>query len=588
MTLDRRPPPSRLWPCRRFAWAVSALAMLLAFGTAGVAAASAGSIFDDDWKPPKRTDAPPAEPPAPRPAVQSPAPSPAETQVPTQPPSPRTSPPATPPPAAGPQRRPVPQPAAQADSRRLLREAFATELSLRAAAGRRSLTRKLLAEVDGAGDKPADQFVLLAGAVDAAREAGNLDLGFEAAEKMGRLFDVDDLAVMVDSALRTAPAADADAAGNVRAGIELVGRLEAAGDFSDAAKVGLTLPRFAGADAGLRAAAQARSDEAAELKAARDRIAPQLEKLKASPADPDANLAAGKFFCFAAGQWDRGLPMLAAGTDRDLKATAERDLAKPSAAADRAAVGDGWWAAAGKETGRAAASIRAHAGQWYTLAEPDLTGLVHTLVEKRLAEIAGQQAAAGAAAGRANLGMARPPAWEYVAKPFCAEGSLLARGEIPAEFDVKYAKGVGSVSGVKKSDAINIGGTMRGHFGKALVWTVPPANPLAAQFRLESKLPAGHAVLVYDSDKGYDPADLGQYHGHCLARADVDVKPGRPATVVVRTDPKTGTTDILVDGKSALAKPFAREGRRPVLLVLAVFARNQGQKVDTTFTLGVP
>ncbi len=39
------------------------------------------------------------------------------------------------------------------------------------------------------------------------------------------------------------------------------------------------------------------------------------EKLKESPDDPAANLAVGSYLCFNKDQWERGLPMLAKGSD---------------------------------------------------------------------------------------------------------------------------------------------------------------------------------------------------------------------------------------------------------------------------------
>ena len=237
-----------------------------------------------------------------------------------------------------------------------------------------------------------------------------------------------------------------------------------------------------------------------------------------------------------------------------------------------------------KQTGRSAAQVRAHAVQWYRLAAPDLTGLALAAVQKRI----GQLADPSAPPGKADPRLSRAPAWDFTVKTYCAEGPLLSFVEVPSEFDAKYAKGAGSVSGVKHSDAINIGGIMRGFFGKALIWTVPAADGLNASVRLEAKFPARHELLVYDTDKGFGPGDGGQYHGALLARAGVDVKPDNPTTLVVRTDPKTGATDILNDGKSLLTKPFTRDRGRAVLLVLAIYGRDPGQKVDTTFNLTSP
>ena len=51
-----------------------------------------------------------------------------------------------------------------------------------------------------------------------------------------------------------------------------------------------------------------------------EKVKASLEKLKSSPDDPDANLAAGRFYCLTRGDFARGLPMLAKGSDPALKA----------------------------------------------------------------------------------------------------------------------------------------------------------------------------------------------------------------------------------------------------------------------------
>ena len=43
--------------------------------------------------------------------------------------------------------------------------------------------------------------------------------------------------------------------------------------------------------------------------------------------DPEANLIVGKYECFTKSDWDKGLPMLAKGSNEELKALAEEDIA---------------------------------------------------------------------------------------------------------------------------------------------------------------------------------------------------------------------------------------------------------------------
>jgi len=66
--------------------------------------------------------------------------------------------------------------------------------------------------------------------------------------------------------------------------------------------------------------------------------------LAKKPDDPEANFTAGKYLCLVKGDWDKGLPLLAKGSDAKLKELAQKELAGPKDAAEQAAVGDGWWA----------------------------------------------------------------------------------------------------------------------------------------------------------------------------------------------------------------------------------------------------
>ena len=112
-----------------------------------------------------------------------------------------------------------------------------------------------------------------------------------------------------------------------------------------------------------------------------------LDKLKTSPNDPDANLAAGRYDCFDCGDFTLGLPMLAKSSDTALKALAAADLALPTSVSARTAAGDQWWDQAAREVKSpiAADRCKARAGHWYRLAEPKLTGLLKVVVDQKLA-----------------------------------------------------------------------------------------------------------------------------------------------------------------------------------------------------------
>ena len=75
-------------------------------------------------------------------------------------------------------RRPVPDRPDQVRVQALLKEVFASQLKDKSVAGRRRLAQTLISEAAKSTDHPADQFVLLGGAIDAAREGKSLPLCF--------------------------------------------------------------------------------------------------------------------------------------------------------------------------------------------------------------------------------------------------------------------------------------------------------------------------------------------------------------------------------------------------------------------------
>ena len=84
--------------------------------------------------------------------------------------------------------------------------------------------------------------------------------------------------------------------------------------------------------------------------------------LKKDPGDPAANSIVGRYLCIAKDDWEKGLPLLARGSNAKLKALAEKDMHAPATAAEQVELGDGWWVAGGKQ----------RAAFWYEQAMPRL------------------------------------------------------------------------------------------------------------------------------------------------------------------------------------------------------------------------
>lgn len=428
-----------------------AVVVAILFGLSVAGFASAGSIFDDDWTPPPshNTSRPPTDVP---PATAPPR---------TTPPEPQAHDPAIDP---TPARQPFPGKAEQAKTRVLMKEAYAKGLADHTPLGRQNLARTLLADASNRASSAAstDQFVLLCGAVDAAREAGDWALCFRAADTMGTLFDVDAIALKAEAAIkmRPHPTTPVQAVQNVRAGLVLLGQLEAREDWLGAARVGAALQPASANDPALRAALQKAVRALDEMRSFQARLAPALEKLKSAPGDPAANVAVGKYLCFIIGQWERGLPMLAKGSDVQLALVATKDLASPHDAQGQTDIGDDWWKIADALTGTTKAGVQRRAAFWYRQALPALAGLRATVAQKRINE--------AAAAGGA------PPPQALISR-FCHDASpslyALDDQKMPDELTAVQEGEEVRIEGTGKSDSKNIDGKLVGHFGKAFLIT---------------------------------------------------------------------------------------------------------------------
>ena len=95
-------------------------------------------------------------------------------------------------------------------------------------------------------------------------------------------------------------------------------------------------------DLGLQGAARTMVSETNLAKEEWKRTAPDRETLKQDPSDEKANRAVGRFLVLYKGDFDRGLPLLAASGDKALAAAATADLKQKKSPAEMLAVGDSW------------------------------------------------------------------------------------------------------------------------------------------------------------------------------------------------------------------------------------------------------
>ena len=343
--------------------------------------------------PPPKAPSPEPKPTEPKPGTaSSPAAAPVPASSPQQPPPPK--PEALPTPTAPKQKLPVPDDAAQTQARKAADALFKTEIQqAKTSADKVALAKRLLAQaLDQTGDT-AGQYVLMLGAKDLAATARDAETAFQVIDQMAGVFDVDRFAMKTDilrgwaKEARTADARKWVVEQMLAVGDEAVdaGNLEAAKELGTLAT---------SKSSGLRD-----KNLTLELKAYRRRFVEagkdleELEEARAAlakdPKDAKASFVLGQHLCFSKGDWEKGLPLLAQGSDASLKGLAGRELKSPPNQPDeQVKLGDAWWEIASTHSRWQMNAIKIHAGPWYRQADAGLpASLVKYNVEKRLAEV---------------------------------------------------------------------------------------------------------------------------------------------------------------------------------------------------------
>ena len=176
----------------------------------------------------------------------------------------------------------------------------------------------------------------------------------------------------------------ADAALQVVGKLTDAGEIELALDVCEAGRSAAQKSRQIALVKEFAAKAEALKKQQASLQQYRQALA----VMENDPAEPAANLTAGRYLCFVKSDWERGVPMLALGSDAELKAVALQELRGARSGQEPAAIGDAWWDLAETRQGPERDALRLRAGSWYRQAEPKLAGgLAGLKVKQRLEEI---------------------------------------------------------------------------------------------------------------------------------------------------------------------------------------------------------
>jgi len=313
---------------------------------------------------------------------------------PESPPDPTAPPPPPPaPPVDVSKRAPVPDPAKQKEAEKAVRDLFKDQYALKGIAERRGFVRKLLEQASQNASDPVAQWVLYREARDVAVQCADVRAALESVELTARVFDVEPLAMKVQTLAASDKAArvPADFLELARAQDALVDDLVRVDQYDAAVRTASAAQANArkSNDPAFAAKMAVRSKDVGEAKTLFDGLKRTLEALARNSDDPAGNAEMGKYLCYAKGNWELGLRFMVKGSDAALKALAEKEMAAlGKSTADQLAAADGWYELGEKEksTLRRIQILR-HAAELYEAASMDATGLNRARIDKRLESI---------------------------------------------------------------------------------------------------------------------------------------------------------------------------------------------------------
>jgi hypothetical protein len=289
--------------------------------------------------------------------------------------------------AAADTRLPVPADAAEKGAAKLIRDVYSADFDKAKTSEQRiALAKKLISDGVDTQDDPIGRYSLFRIARDIAIDAADIDTTFHAIAEMGKRYKIDSLQARVDSLAKIGKTLKSLSDQKRLIGCSAGLAAEAiADDRYDVAKQCAALEAEAAgraSDPAMVKRVEYRAKEIAAAEAAFEKAKGAIATLQQKPDDAGANLAAGKYYCFAKGNWQRGLPMLARGDDLVLKSIAERDLAHPTDSEKQLKLADAWWDIAQIEGANARMVERSVF--WSKAALPQLKGLAKARIEKRL------------------------------------------------------------------------------------------------------------------------------------------------------------------------------------------------------------
>jgi hypothetical protein len=293
--------------------------------------------------------------------------------------------------AAGAERLPVPSTEERQQASTRILDIFKSEVDKAGTADAKSTLAKKLIDIAAEDASAAERFVLLDAAQSLAIKAGDARVALKAADKKSEAFQVSTAKTKAAVLTGLAKTASGDSAALVTDGLLELATVELSADQLEGAKI-------AAQDAAIAAR---RSKDKNRIKAVAeildtvkvrekeiDKIRPWIDRLASNNDDLEAVEYVGKYQCFQAERWDKGLPLVARSNHQELAALARADIASGEDQSCRLAVADKWVAYAEhlKQAPEANACLR-RAEFHYQAALAGLTGLEKAKVTQNLEAI---------------------------------------------------------------------------------------------------------------------------------------------------------------------------------------------------------
>ena len=217
---------------------------------------------------------------------------------------------------------------------------------------------------------PALRLVTLQAAAKLAREARQLGKASDILDKIGESYDINVGPIKADMVQDWADELNKDWAGGGGGAKGAKQRLLQAasrdlldfcrrvtddainkGDVDTALRVLKLAQPAAGRlhDAKTKSLIQSSIKDVEKLKDQKVEVQIAIIALRDKPDDPETNATAGHWYCLVTGEWQKGLPYLAKGSDAEMAEAAKQDLAAPEKSAGQVTAGNLWWSLAEKK-----------------------------------------------------------------------------------------------------------------------------------------------------------------------------------------------------------------------------------------------